>query len=341
MTARFGLCAPIFASPGSRFFRTPNYETLDTATTMSLCRLADDLGYDSIWVADHLMLGKDQAILEGWTVLAALAGATRQVRLGIIHQANLLRHPSLTAKMTATLDQISQGRFIFFTDPGSARQEHVAYGLPWSDETDERVARFEEGLKIVTSLWTADMPVTYAGRYYTLAGAISTPHPVQQPHPPIWIGSANTRMHEICARYAQGWNTTPISIEDLRVRLHDLGEVYARIGRSYDDIEKSLEVQILVAADITEIRKRLQEIIARDPTPNPVQADLQAFLSGTTDRMPDSITSTWLIGTPDEVNKRIRAYMHEGITHFLFWFVDVPKEDGIRLFADQVMPGFR
>lgn len=341
MTAQFGFCAPIFASPGSRFFRTPNYDTLDTTTTMSLCRLADDLGYDSLWVADHLMLGKDQAILEGWTMLAALAGATRQARLGIIHQANLLRHPSLTAKMTTTLDQISQGRFIFFTDPGSARDEHLAYGLPWSDETDERIDRFEEGLEIVTSLWTADTPVTYAGRYYTLAEAVCSPHPLQQPHPPVWIGSVNTRMHEICARYARGWNTTPISVDDLPERLGGLADACTRVGRSYDDIEKSLEVQILVAEDVPAIRGRLQEIIARDPVSTPVQADLQAFISGATDRIPDSIMSTWLIGPPDEIEDRIRVYMREGITHFLFWFADVPREDGIRLFADQVMPKFR
>ena len=87
------------------------------------------LGYNSIWVADHLMLGQDQAILEGWTTLAAIAGATRRARLGIIHQAHFFRHPALAAKMMATLDQISGGRFIFFADTGTRAGEHHAYGL--------------------------------------------------------------------------------------------------------------------------------------------------------------------------------------------------------------------
>ncbi|MEZ4658625.1 MAG: LLM class flavin-dependent oxidoreductase [Caldilineaceae bacterium] len=78
-------------------------------------------------MADHLMLGKDNAILEGWTTLAALAGATRRARLGLIHQAHFFRHPALTAKMTATLDQIAGGRFIFYRR--RLARLNIAYGL--------------------------------------------------------------------------------------------------------------------------------------------------------------------------------------------------------------------
>ena len=98
---RFGFCLPIFASPGPRLFRTPNYAALDPTATMAMARRADGLGYDSLWVADHLMLGHDEAILEGWTVLAALAGATERARLGMIHHANLLRYPAVAAKAAA------------------------------------------------------------------------------------------------------------------------------------------------------------------------------------------------------------------------------------------------
>ena len=83
---------------------------------MQMGALADELGYDSLWVADHLMLGKDEAILEGWTTLAALAGMTRRAQLGIIHYNSVFRHPAFTAKMVSTLDQISNGRMIHFVD---------------------------------------------------------------------------------------------------------------------------------------------------------------------------------------------------------------------------------
>src|SRR6266496_6772521 len=99
---KFGFCVPIFANPGVVMYRTPGFARVDTAAAMRLARLAEDLGYDSLWVADHLMLGQDQAILEGWTTLAALAGMTQRARLGMIHQANGFRHPALAAKMAAT-----------------------------------------------------------------------------------------------------------------------------------------------------------------------------------------------------------------------------------------------
>ena len=125
---QFGFCVPIFACPGVNLFRTPGYPELDAATTIALARRADELGYDSLWVADHLMLGKDDAILEGWTVISALAGATQRAKLGMIHQANSFRSPGLAAKMAATLDQLSGGRLIHFMDCGYMRREYVAYG---------------------------------------------------------------------------------------------------------------------------------------------------------------------------------------------------------------------
>ena len=102
---QFGYCLPIFAYPGARFFRTPNYAQLDPRRTIALGRLADELGYDSLWVADHLMLGHDNAIMEGWTTLAALAGATQHTKLGMIHQGHFFRHPALHAKMLEVLAQ--------------------------------------------------------------------------------------------------------------------------------------------------------------------------------------------------------------------------------------------
>src|ERR1700712_425031 len=95
----FGVCLPIFAKPGGDFFRVPNFAELDAAAVMAMGVRADELGYDSLWVADHLMLGKDEAILEGWTVLSALAGATNRAKLGMIHEAVLFRNPALAAKM--------------------------------------------------------------------------------------------------------------------------------------------------------------------------------------------------------------------------------------------------
>src|SRR5689334_20108824 len=160
---QFGFCVPIFAFPGVQLFRTPNYAALDAQATMQIARDADALGYDSLWVADHLMLGQGEAILEGWTVLAALAGSTRTAKLGMIHQANLFRHPAIAAKMAATLDQIAGGRLIHFIDAGTQRREQLAYGLPWSDNIEERYARLVESIELMIALWTTDSPLDFAG----------------------------------------------------------------------------------------------------------------------------------------------------------------------------------
>jgi alkanesulfonate monooxygenase SsuD/methylene tetrahydromethanopterin reductase-like flavin-dependent oxidoreductase (luciferase family) len=340
---RFGFCLPIFACPGVALFRTPAYERLDARTTLRLGVLAEELGYDSLWVADHLMLGKDEAILEGWTTLSVLAGATSRARLGMIHMANLFRHPALTAKMAATLDQLSGGRYIHFPDYGHNRREHVAYGLPWADDEDERIARFTEALTLTLNLWdpAGGDPRPLRGGRYRLDAPICTPLPHQRPHPPLWVGEAHPAILDTCALFAQGWNTTPVSIAELRRRLAALrraGEIHER---NVDEIEKSLEIQVLVAPDRSVLRARLKAIVALAPPEQNVPWDLAAYLAGETDDLPTTIADTWLAGTPDEVAARIDAYAAEGIAHFLLWFVDAPSEDGLRLFADTVLPRYR
>jgi alkanesulfonate monooxygenase SsuD/methylene tetrahydromethanopterin reductase-like flavin-dependent oxidoreductase (luciferase family) len=338
---QFGFCVPTFAYPGVQLFRTPNYTALDAHTTMQVARLADELGYDSLWVADHLMLGKDDAILEGWTTLAALAGSTRSARLGMIHQANLFRHPAIAAKMAATLDQISGGRLIHFIDTGTQRREHLAYGLPWGDSSEEHNTRLVESLELMLALWSADQPVDYAGFYYQAAGAVCAPRPIQRPHPPIWLGEAHPATLNACARYAQGWNTVPVSILQLRERLTLLESACEQAGRRFDELEKSLEIQVLIAPDQAALRQQLQSIVQLAPAGQAPDAELAAFLSGASDQLPRSMAETWLAGTPDEIERRVRAYVAAGISHLMLWFIDAPGQGGMRLFAERVAPRFR
>ncbi len=340
-TILFGYCLPIFAAPGVALFRTPGYAHLDPGVTLALGVLADELGYHSLWVADHLMLGQDDAILEGWTTLATLAGATRHAKLGMIHQANLLRHPALAAKMAATLDQLSGGRYIHFPDFGNNRREHLAYGLPWDDDTDARITRFLEALDLTLALWSSDTPLDHAGPYYRTTAALCRPKPVQRPHPPIWLGEAHPTMLDAVARLAQGWNTTPVSLTDLRQRLDALRAACVAAGRPFAEIEKSLEIQILIAPDRAALRDRVRDIVALAPPDQVPDPALAAYLAGDTDDLPPAMRETWLAGTPDEVAARIDAYAAAGISHFMLWFADAPSDDGIRLFASNILPRFR
>jgi alkanesulfonate monooxygenase SsuD/methylene tetrahydromethanopterin reductase-like flavin-dependent oxidoreductase (luciferase family) len=354
-TPQFGFCVPIFACPGVNLFRTPNYAELDAAATMNLARRADDLGYDSLWVADHLMLGKDEAILEGWTVLSALAGATRRAKLGMIHQALLFRNPALAAKMAATLDQISGGRLIHFMDCGYMRREYVNYGLPWEDDVETRIAMLVEATELILTLWAADAPLTRSGTYFEVTDAVCMPKPAQRPHPPLWFGEATPGILDACARFGQGWNTTPVSLTELKRRLGLLDAACQRAGRSLSDLELSLETQILVAPNNATLRRRLREMVAvaenaGQNLPKEIQpfldtyattADFRAFVSGASEELPSRMAEDWIVGTPDQIERRLRAYMAEGISHFMFWFMDAPRADGLELFASDVMPRFR
>ena len=341
MNIKFGFCLPIFAMPGSRFFRTPSSPSLQPSLTFSSGLLAEELGFDSLWIADHLMLGQDDAILEGWTTLCTLAGATESVQLGLIHQANLFRNPALAAKMMATLDQLSNGRFIFFADPGSAAAEHQAYGLPWIENQSERIKRFEESLSIILHLWQNDKPYSTSGTYYTVHEANCNPKPLQSPHPPIWIGSASEEMHHLCAKYAQGWNTTPISLKDLIKRQSELKIICEKQDRNVTDLERSLEIQILIGRDLDDLRKKILHIISLDSKLIPIDEFLQAFLSSQTDEIPPEMKNTWLVGTPKMIGDQIIAYSEAGISHFMLWFVDWPNEEGLRLFSEKVVSKFK
>ena len=130
-------------------------------------------------------------------------------------------------------------------------------------------------------------------------------------------------------------------IPELRERLTLLRAACEQAARPFEELEKSLEIQVLIAPDRAALRQQLHEILQRAPDSQTPDAELAAFIGGTTDALPRAISETWLAGTPDEVEQRVRAYVAEGISHFMLWFIDAPSQVGLRLFADQVAPRFR
>jgi alkanesulfonate monooxygenase SsuD/methylene tetrahydromethanopterin reductase-like flavin-dependent oxidoreductase (luciferase family) len=331
----FGFCLPIFAGVGDAHVRTPLLERVEMDELAASVVAAEELGYDSVWVADHLILGDQGAILEGWTLLAALAGMTSRIRLGPIHLAQRFRHPAILAKMVATLDFISKGRFEFFYDPYSGeRPEASAYGLAAEDE-DETVARFEESIRLIYTMWREENP-TFQGRYYNLDGAVCKPRPVQQPAIPLWLGTGGgprpderplvRKMLPLIARYADWYNTTPVTTDALARVLNLLQTVCAQEGRDYATLGKSLETQILVAESPAHLAELQAKISARNPQRYSDWAPLM---------------EQFIIGDVPAVIRRLEEYTRLGIDCFMLWFMDYPAHDGLQRFAEQVMPHFR
>lgn len=342
---QFGFCVPIFANPGMIFFRTPSYERLDWPTTRAAVLECEALGYDSAFVADHLFLGHKGAIYEGWTLLAALAGITERLRLAPIHLCDSFRNPALTAKMVATLDVISNGRFILFYDYGWRRAEFEAYNFAFEASDDLRAAKMIEGLQIIKGMLTLER-FTYRGRFYRVRDAVCEPKPVQKPLPPIWMGEVNNPvMVPAIVEHADVFNSMPASLAGLKQKLRVLEAACREQKRDAATLGLSLETQILIARSQREIDAafRRMDKLRRDQTGD---EDILAQLKATNPALESyrsraDFEEEFLIGTPEQITRRVRDYVDVGVTHFMLWFMDFPNLQGIRLFAHEVMPRFR
>lgn len=335
---KLGYCVPAFAMPGAGLFRTPNVSDIREVDVCGLAREAERLGFDSIWVCDHLMLGRDKAVLEGWTTLAMIAGVTSRIALGLIHQANLFREPSIAAKMMATLDQLSGGRFIQFLEAGMAKPEQYAYGLDWDDDHAVRIERLEEAIRLIRTLFASDGPVDFAGKYYQLRQAVLMPKP-RQATMPLWVGEAFPPVIDLAARLADGWNSTPVTVPALRDRLVLLDAALAKAGRSRRELEISFETQVLIAPDLALLRRKVAMLVDRGraagEAPKPEVAD---FVAGRTDLLPDEMTGPWIMGTPETAKSRIAELKAVGVDHLMLWFMDAPEPESARLFMSDVAP---
>jgi alkanesulfonate monooxygenase SsuD/methylene tetrahydromethanopterin reductase-like flavin-dependent oxidoreductase (luciferase family) len=330
--AAFGFCLPVFANPGHALFRTPAWSELEPAAAVEAAVEAESLGYDSLWVADHLMHGHDGGILEGWTTLAYLAGRTSRAKLGSIHFAQAFRPPQIAAKQAASLDALSGGRLLFFYDFGYVEAEAEAYGLALPP-AEERTGQIDEGLDLIDRLWRADAPLDFAGRYFRTRGAVCRPKPLARP--PIWLGEArDDAWCDVVARRADGWNSAPASPARLAEKIERVHAACRRAGRDPAAIELSLEIQALVAPSEAAARATLREIAALPPSP-------RGRPSAALDRLDDAplgeLFPDWLIGSPEMVREQVDRYREMGVSHFMLWFADFPSRRGMRLFAESFL----
>ncbi|MEM4310985.1 MAG: LLM class flavin-dependent oxidoreductase [Nitrososphaerales archaeon] len=336
MELEFGLCLPIFSGAHDSHPRTPLLEKVQWDNIVKAVKKAERLGFSSIWVADHLMLGYKDEILECWSTLSALSSITKRMRLGTIHISNLFRNPALLAKMVATLDYISKGRIDFFLDAGhkGSLREAKSYGYTWPDDK-MRVEMLVESIEIIKELWKGK-EVNYEGKYYKISGAICRPIPLQKPNPPLWIGTiggeklaegigVDELIMEVIAKHADVWNNTPASVDYCGKKIAELKAVCSKVGRKFEDIKLSIENQILIGKSEDKLIRLIEELKKKNPKQYYYQ-DMK------------SVKDTYIIGTPDECIKKIKEYRSLEINKFLLWFMDMPSLEGLELFANEVMP---
>jgi len=223
------------------------------------------------WLWDHLQPMRGEAsipVLEGWTLLAALAARTERLQLGLVVTNNLIRPPAVLAKIAATTDVISRGRLVLGIGAGgSAGPESEAYGLG-QPGAGERIARLAEACVIIKRMWTEDA-FDFDGRYYKLVAAQCAPRPVRRPHPPIMIGGVGERaLLRVAAEHADIWNMPGpphFTAAEFRHKSNVLDEHCAAIGRDPKEITRSVQTHVN-AADPAATRDFLVELIEAGAT---------------------------------------------------------------------------
>ena len=217
----FGLCIPHYGKP------------LDIPKILDTVRRVEELGFDSVWVTDHLLVPQTLGIiyrdqmLEPLALLNYVAAITTRVKIGTSVVILPYRNPIVVAKMLATTDQLSAGRLIFGAAVGWMEPEFAALNVPFAD----RGVFSDECLRLIKLLWTQEK-VSFEGRYFTFADMQASPRPLQRPHPPIWVGGNSGRARRRVAELGDGWHATAMPIDDLKAGIADVRNKWVRRGRA-------------------------------------------------------------------------------------------------------------
>ncbi len=215
--------------------------------TVRVARHSEELGFESIWLFDHLHTTPkptDEITFESFTSLSALAALTSRVRLGHIVICTAFRNPALTAKMISTMDSISGGRMDLGIGAGWKRDEWLAYGYGFP-ETKERLARLGDDLEVITRMLAGDRHehATYEGRYSSVSGAINVPKPIQRPRVPIMVGGNGPNVTwRLAARHADELNLDGKSPDEVREALPVVRSRCEEIGRDPHSLAISVNI---------------------------------------------------------------------------------------------------
>ena len=289
--------------------------------TLEMARLAESLGFDSVWIPDHVEnahLDRSKPILEFWTTLSAVGAMTERVRLGGHAMNNTFRHPGLTAKIACTLDQITGGRVILAPGSGWFAAESKAYGFnSWSDDGLVRIGRLNESLHVMRGLMTEDV-FSFDGEYFQLKDAYCNPKPVQKPYPPIWIAGDSPPTQELMAEHGDVWfmySKAPAAVADLVAGMRER--------------RKDLPFQVAVSA-----------VGLADKGKDETLQWAQMYANERKHRFPipptvDDVLGSNLTGDVAQVCERIDAWVEAGVDHVVIQ--PMPPMEGTRFFGEKIL----
>jgi alkanesulfonate monooxygenase SsuD/methylene tetrahydromethanopterin reductase-like flavin-dependent oxidoreductase (luciferase family) len=276
--------------------------------------------FHSAWLYDHFrppfsFEAHDRGILESWTTICYLAAQFPNLHFGSLVLCQSYRNPALLAKMAATLQVLTHGRFILGLGAGHSEEEYRAYGYEFPKDS-VRIGQLEEALQIIRTMWT-ESPASFDGRYYHVQDAYCEPKP--NPYPPLLIGGGGEQLVlRAVARYADWWNLIFDDVETYAHKLAVLRAHCAVVGRESDEIVKTWAGGIAIAETEAEAQHMAKT----------------SYLG----QSPGTLIN--LIGTPDQVVEQLNAFRSLGVTYFILDFADFPDPSGAILFAKEVIPHF-
>ena len=284
-----------------------------------LVKLVEDLGFYGLFRSDHFTNGRppDLDSLELWTSLTWLAGNTRRIQFGPLVTPFSFRHPALTARMAAAVDDLSGGRLTLGLGAGWQEREHNLYGfdlLPPANRFD----RFEEGIQIVQKLLQQDEPVTFAGKYFQLHEAPLLPRPQRPGGPPILIGgNGKGRTLKLAARYASEWNAIYLKPEEYQALNRRLDEFILAADRELIAVKRSMMTGLVFGAD---------------------QAAFDRRVAGLGNSSEEELKQRGMIvGTPSAVIDQIGALEDAGVQGLMLQWLNLNDLAGLEVLATTVL----
>lgn len=280
-----------------------------------IARAVEDLGFAGLYRSDHFTNASppDLDSLELWVSLTWLASHTRRIQFGPLVSPVSFRHPVMTARMAAAVDDLSGGRLILGLGAGWQEREHTNFGfelLPAS----RRLARFREGMEVIARLLHSREPVTFAGEYYRLHDAVLLPYPARRT--PILVGGGKAVLPMV-ARYADEWNVAfegPAGFAQLSRQLDDLLRAQ---GRQPSDVRRSLMTGLVFGRDDAEAERKVaahkrsaQELRSRG----------------------------LLVGTPAQIVEQLGQLAHAGVQRVMLQWINLDDMNGLDQFAKKVLP---
>lgn len=292
------------------------------ARSIELAQLIERVGYDHLWVYDHVETvprREPTHVFEAFTTLAAIAQHTSTVRLGQLVTCAAYRNAGLLAKTAACVDVVSGGRLIFGLGAGWYEREYQAYGYEFPS-AGQRIAILDETLEVVRRLWTEET-VTYDGAHLHFDGAYCDPKPLQQ-LPEVWVGGGGERKTlRVAAKHATHTNWQ-VGLELFQHKSAVLADHCAAIGRDFESITRTHGPDCRLFDSEADLRHWL------DNGGGALRGDIPH----------DTYVANHFVGTVDMVVEKVQAFVDAGCREFVLWFRDAPSSESIERFAAEVIP---